>query len=119
MKKSDQDNLPQPPSHLSSEAANWWTAIVSEFELLPADLKVLQAAAESWDRAQQARQEVEADGLTVEDRWGQKKQHPAVNVERDSRAAFVRCVRELRLDGEEPGEPGRPPSLSGKAQSER
>jgi P27 family predicted phage terminase small subunit len=116
MKKSD-DNLPQPPSHLSREASDWWTEIVGEFELLPSDLKVLQAAAESWDRAQQARREVEADGLTVEDRWDQKKTHPSVNVERDARAAFVRCVRELRLDGVEPAEPGRPPGLSGKAQS--
>jgi hypothetical protein len=38
-----------------------------------------------------------ADGLTVEGAHG-KKTHPAVNIERDSRLAFARILRELDLD---------------------
>ena len=58
---------------------------------------------------QQARELIEAEGLIVEDRFGQKKAHPAVAIERDAKASFLRCIRELGLDIEPPGPIGRPP----------
>jgi hypothetical protein len=40
---------------------------------------------------------IDEEGLLVEGRFG-KKTHPAVMIERDSRLAFSRLVRQLRLD---------------------
>jgi P27 family predicted phage terminase small subunit len=104
--------LPAPPNHLTAETAHWWRQVVSEYELQPHHLKILEAAADSWDRMAQARATVLADGLTVEGGTG-PKQHPCVAIERDARAAFARLIRELDLD--EPVPPPaaymRPPAL--------
>lgn len=71
-------------------------------------MKVLQAAAEAWDRLQEARERLRADGSYVSDRYGALKAHPALAVERDSRIAFARLVRELDLDGEPAPDPRMP-----------
>ena len=89
--------LPAPPLHLSPEAADWWRQIVAAYELEPHHLKLLEAAADAWDRLVTARTEVLRDGITIESARG-KRQNPAVSVERDARIAFSRIVRELDLD---------------------
>jgi phage terminase small subunit len=64
---------------------------------------VLTAACESWDRCEQARQELAAVGsLTYADKNGVLRAHPAVQIERDSRAAFRAALKQLRLDEDEP-----------------
>ena len=52
-------------------------------------------------------------GLTFEDPHGCPKTRPEVAIERDSRLAFARLVRELDLDVEAAGVEGwgRPPAL--------
>jgi P27 family predicted phage terminase small subunit len=104
--------LPAPPSHLTSATQDWWRQIVADYELEPHHLKLLEAAADAWDRMAQARATVLAEGLTIESGKG-RKQHPAVAIERDARAAFARLVRELDLDEPVPS-PGRympPPAI--------
>jgi phage terminase small subunit len=71
---------------------------------------VLTTAAESWDRLQQARRVIAKEGLSTKTRDGQKV-HPAIQVERASRIAFLRALRELDLDIAEPTETKRPPQL--------
>jgi phage terminase small subunit len=73
--------------------------LVTDYDLEPHHVRLLQAAAECWDRLQEARQAVERDGSYLPDRYGQLKPHPAIAVERDSRIAFARLLRELDLDG--------------------
>jgi len=68
-------------------------------------------AAESFDRCQQARELIDRDGLVVVTADGGLKQHPAVSIERDSRLAFARLLRELDLDATAPPERARPPGL--------
>ncbi len=95
---------PKPPRHLSAEAKRWWKEVVSSFELESHHVKVLTAAAEAWDRMQQARKEIDVRGILVEDRFGVPKANPACAIERDSRTSFLRAVRELDLDLEPPRE---------------
>ncbi len=107
MSRKNQHN---PPKHLSAEAKKWWRAVSGGYELESHHLKLLQAAAESWDRMIQARDVLNKDGLTFLDRFGQPKSRPEVSVERDSRTAFQRALRELNLDVESgPVEDSRPP----------
>lgn len=101
----------KPPEHLSAEAREWWRLVTVDFELEPHHVKLLQAAAEAWDRTQQARQAVAQDGITFRDSSGNLKANPAVAIERDARTLFARLVRELDLDGGAPAESRRPPGL--------
>jgi P27 family predicted phage terminase small subunit len=102
---------PKPPSHLSKSSAEWWRGAVAIYDFEPHHLRLLQAAAEAWDRLQQAREAIARDGLTVPTSDGGLKAHPCVAIERDCRTAFARLVRELDLDCGPPAEARRPPSL--------
>jgi len=103
---------PAAPKHLSAATKKWWRAVVDDYALEQHHLKLLQAAAESWDRMQAARALVDLEGLVVLDRFGQSKAHPATAIERDCRIAFARLLRELDLEGEPQPDP-RPPRRRG------
>lgn len=92
-----------PPPHLSADARKFWTSIHADFVVDDgAGLALLRAAAEAFDRAQDARKLIEKDGGPVlTDRFGQRKPHPAVAIERDARGQLVSAIRALRLG---PGE---------------
>jgi phage terminase small subunit len=89
----------EPPSDLSDAAKAWWRAEAGEYELEAHHLRLLSEAARAWDRCQQARAIIDAEGIVVRDRFGQAKPHPATAIERDARAAYMRAMRELDLDG--------------------
>jgi hypothetical protein len=69
--------------------------------------RLLTLAGEAWDRAVAAREAIGKHGITYEDRFGAPRARPEIAIERDSRIAFARLVRELKLDLE-PDAPGRP-----------
>ncbi len=100
------------PKHLQSETRQWFDEIVASYELESHHVKLLVAAAESWDRATQARKILADEGICVTDRFGQRRAHPMVNVERDMKGLFSRLIRELALDIEPPD--SRPPRLGGQ-----
>src|SRR5262245_6588010 len=87
-------HVPPPPAHLSPSASQWWQHTVATYALEEHHLRLLQLACEAWDRAQAAREQLERDGLTTSGREGLKP-HPAIAIERDSRLAVARLVREL------------------------
>ena len=87
---------------------------MADYELESHHLKILQAAAECWDRAQEARKLLAKDGVCFTDRHGHIRPHPATQMERDNKILFARLVRELALDVEEPGASG-PPTIKGNA----
>jgi phage terminase small subunit len=95
-----------PPSHLSPQMATWWRQVVAENALEPHHLLLLQSACESFDRAQSARLQLAAEGLTTIDKSGIRRAHPAVAVEHTSRAAFARLVKALALDPPPDRQPG-------------
>lgn len=94
----------QAPSHLSESTRTWWDALTSEFMLEDHHLRLLTLAAEAWDRCQQAREILAREGLTFSDRYGSPRTRPEIAIERDSRLAFCRCLRELNLDVAPPPE---------------
>lgn len=100
-----------PPKTLSAEAKKWWRRFAEEYEITDeAGLFLLQAGLEAFDRMREAQKQLDTDGLTTKDRFGQVRAHPAVQIERDSRAAMVSAIKALNLDIEPlrngPGRPG-------------
>jgi P27 family predicted phage terminase small subunit len=103
---------PKAPAHLRSATARWWRAVHLDYQLEQHHIRLLTLAAEAYDRACQAREIIDKDGLTVSTKDGGLKAHPAVGIERDCRLGFARLIRELDLDVDPPGEGrSRPPGL--------
>jgi P27 family predicted phage terminase small subunit len=103
---------PKPPAHLSPSAQQWWQTTVETYVLEEHHLRLLQLACEAWDEAQAARERLQAEGLTVPGRAGAIRPHPCVAIERDSRLAVGRLLRELDLDVSPPtSDRVGPPSL--------
>ena len=98
------------PDHLAPETAAWWLSVHEDYELQQHHVRLLTLAAESFDRCQQAREAIAAEGMTIRTGDGGLKAHPCIAIERDARLAFARLVRELDLDVEPPTE-RRPPAL--------
>ena len=107
-----QNTLPKAPAHLKAATRRWFEEVATSFELEPHHHRLLQVACEAWDRCQEARSILDREGLTYEDRFGAPRARPEIAVERDSRLAFARMLRELALDIEPPSEAPRPPRIS-------
>lgn len=99
----------KPPRHLSKAARKWWSGVIESYEVEEHMIQTVTAAAEAWDRKEMARLILLKEGLTIPCRDGAKT-HPAVGIERDSRLAYLRAVRELCLSAEDPDE-SRSPGL--------
>lgn len=93
---------PRAPSHLAPATRAWWAHVLGDYSLEQHHIRVLTLAAESWDRCEQAREILGREGLITRDDRGNCRPHPAISIEKDSRIAFVRCVRELDLDCDPP-----------------
>jgi phage terminase small subunit len=99
------------PAHLSIEAKDLFIELRDEYGIKDtAGLQVLRKLCENFDRAEAARRGIEVTGMTVTDRWGQVKVSPLCSVERDSRAAFIQCLKalEFEIPGKAAQGPGRP-----------
>ncbi len=99
---------PRAPAHLTAATKRWWREVAGEYDLEHHHLHLLTLAGEAWDRAGQARELLESDGITVLDRFGVARAHPAVAIERDSAIRFARLIRELDLEGEPAPDPRMP-----------
>ena len=86
------------PTHLKPATRRWWRAVWESFELEDHHRKLLDLAATAWDRAESAREVLDREGVVYVDRFGVPRTRPEVAIERDSRLAFARLLRELRLD---------------------
>src|SRR5262245_4699841 len=98
------------PAHLRPATRDWFAAVLADYELEEHHTRLLTLAGEAWDRGQQAREVLDREGLTYTDRFGAPRLRPEAGIERDSRIAFARLVRELSLDVEPPSD-SRPPAL--------
>ena len=105
------DPRPKPPEHLRKATRAWFEGVITDYELADHHVRLLILAAESWDRCEQAREALAEYGLTFVDRFECPRIRPEVAVERDSRIAFARLLRELDLDIAPPPQSGRPPAI--------
>jgi len=94
------------PKHLRAPTAAWFRRVVAGYDLDEHHVRLLTLAGEAFDRASEARELVEAEGIVFSNRFGELRAHPAVAIERDSRIGFARLVRQLDLADE-------PDSLAG------
>ena len=101
------------PEHLKPATKEWFLSVVRDFAFEEHHIRLLTLAGEAWDRGQQAREAIAEHGLTFVDRFDAPHARPEVAIERDSRIAFARLLRELCLDVEPPAE-NRPPALGGR-----
>lgn len=102
---------PAPPKHLGEDGRQLWLGVQFEYEISdPAGLELLRQAGEAADRIASVRRQIDQAGelLIVK---GVPRIHPLCQVERDQRAALVRCLRALNLDIEPLKARGRPPGL--------
>jgi P27 family predicted phage terminase small subunit len=97
------------PAHLGKRGRELWAAVANVYELEQHHWTLLRLACEAADRTEEARRVLDTNGLIIRDRFGGLKQHPCVAVERDSRLACARLLREMALDIEAPE--ARPPRV--------
>src|ERR1044071_3548470 len=94
---------PKPPAVLPPEARRMWQQLQQEYAISDeGGLIILSAACEAFSRMREAQSLVDKEGLTVEDRFGQKKPHPAIIVERNMRTQMLAALKQLNLDLELP-----------------
>ena len=99
-----------PAATLSAEALTWRQRLLDEYEIGDgAGQLLLDTAMMAYDRMRQAQMVIADDGPFQIDRFGASKPHPALIVERDSRAGMLAALRALRLDVEPLQSVGRPP----------
>lgn len=73
------------PTHLQPVTRAWWESVVRRWQLEEDHVRLLTLAAEAWDRGQEARQQVEQDGLMVPTKAGGPRLHPCVKVKNKPR----------------------------------
>jgi len=96
--------LTSAPEHLALETRKWWCEVQENWVLEDHHIRLLTLAAECWDRGVEAREILDREGLTYQDRFRQPKSRPEVSIERYCRLQFARLVRELGLDLEQPAD---------------
>ena len=109
--KSNANTPAKAPSHLSADSKSFFDYVIHEYTdgFDKHHVKLLVLACEALDRGVQARKLLEKDGIVFTDRHGSIKPHAAVAIEKDSRTAFARMIREIGLDIADSD--SRPPAL--------
>lgn len=102
---------PKPPKHLQPATRHWFASVVEAYDLEQHHVLLLVLASEAWDRCVAARTILDHEGLTFNDRFNSPHARPEIAIERDSRIAFARIIRELDLDVDMPTEPRRTPAI--------
>jgi phage terminase small subunit len=100
--RSKKPDIPAAPADLGEDGRRFWNETVEVYLLTSAQLSVLGFAARQVDRAAAARQRLKVEGLTVQDHRGVEKESPVVAVERHATNTFLKLVKAIGLDIEQP-----------------
>ena len=95
----------------TDSANQFFEKVIQDYELEDHHRELLRQAACCLDRIEQARAQIDKDGLYLPDRYGGTKPHPAAKDERDHRLLFSKLLRELCLDSDSTNE-SRPPRMT-------
>jgi phage terminase small subunit len=97
------------PEKLCKEAKEFYEFVLENWELRDEELTTLEVAVYSLNRYHQARKILDREGLIVKTGTMPRK-HPAIEVEKISRAGFLSALKQLGLKPPpEKPEIGRPP----------
>jgi phage terminase small subunit len=94
---------PAPPEHLSARATGLWEDIARRWVLTADELGVLEGALTAFDRAAEARRDIEVHGLVTRD-TSTPHANPSVRVERDALREYRLALKQLGLESTPGGE---------------
>lgn len=97
-KTTHKSKLMQPPAYLRKDGRKLWQVVLTEFDLPKDALPLLELACQSWDRYHDARRSLDKNGTIYTDRFQQVKARPETLVERDSKLAVAKFLKQLGLD---------------------
>lgn len=87
------------PPHLQAAGRRLFSRVCRDFDVSGGELELLSLACSALDRAEQAREAIEAHGLLVDGRFG-IRQSPAVAIENSSVLRCAALLRQLNLPAE-------------------
>jgi hypothetical protein len=93
--KPSDDKDREPQNNLSPEMCDFFLQVNSAFRPEPHELRILHLACVQHDRATAARQVLDEQGTTYEDRFGQPRERPEVRIEREASRQFAQLIRQL------------------------
>lgn len=97
-KQGEAITIPDPPEHLSGRSRELWRKLGPDEAKSIERRTLFQAGLEALDRADEARRIIQAEGMISKTTTtGAVHVHPAVKVEREARAQFVRIWDLLNL----------------------
>ena len=86
------------PKHLSENSKVIWQEYADKIVKSPARKAMLQTGLEALDRAEEARQLIEKEGMiTTTGKSGVSHKHPAVGIEKDSRSLALKVFKALNI----------------------
>ncbi|MDM7997205.1 MAG: P27 family phage terminase small subunit [Acidobacteriota bacterium] len=101
---------PRAPATLEGPEKELWKRILQEMEFNTAELSTLQMGLEALGEHRRAMAIIAKEGLVIQSDGGLVRKHPATEIAKNARAAWIATVRTLRLaTEEEPARVGRPP----------
>ncbi len=84
------------PRHISPKSRRWIKDVLEGWDPAPEDISVAILGAEALDEIAAAQKVLARGGKTYRDRFGAPRARPECSQLRDSRIAFLRCVRQLK-----------------------
>src|SRR5262249_10919299 len=97
-----ENDLESDSASLTPQTRTWVESVLDGYGVADHQVRLLVLAGQAYDRAQEARRVLDAEGILTQDRYGSLKPHPAIAIERDARIGYARLVRELALETPQP-----------------
>ena len=91
------DPPPSAPAHLGAPEREIWADIIADWTGSRASFALLTVGLEAHQRAREARETIDNEGLTVIGRDGQVRAHPLLGAERDARRNFAMVLKQLGI----------------------
>lgn len=89
---------PAAPPGLGPRAKKVWADLNDSWGFQSHELELLKLFVEALDRAHRAQNHLDEDGIVVKDRFGQLREHPAVQIRNAAEASAGRLLRQLGFD---------------------